>query len=143
MKRALLGGVAALVILSFCGMAFTADKEKPARRAQKQQMSAEEKAWREKLQAMTPQERRVAMATKVLDTELAPWKQVRAIAVGEKATKTVEAIDKIIAGKEAQFKKKLEAIEKQKNRPEAATRKGRGEGRAGGRKGKPAENGEN
>ena len=75
-------------------------------------LTEEEKQWREKLKAMTPEQRRVAMAQKALEKELAPWQEVRKIAAEEKAEKTVAAIDKVIAAKQAQFKKKLEAIKK-------------------------------
>jgi hypothetical protein len=77
-------------------------------------LTEEEKQWKEKLKAMTPEQRQVAMAQKALEKELAPWQEVRKIAVEEKAEKTVAAIDKVIAAKQAQLKKKLEAMAKRK-----------------------------
>lgn len=61
---------------------------------------------------MTPEQRRVALAQKALEDDLAPWKQVRQIAADEKAVKTLAAIDNIIAQKQEQFKKKMAAAEK-------------------------------
>lgn len=133
MKKRLVLTVAALAVLLSCGIALTAEKEKAKGKERQQKITAEEKAWKEKLAAMTPEERRVAVAKKALATELAPWREVRKVAESEKATKTLAAIDKIIAAKELELKKKLEAPEKEK----AGAAKKDGEGtKTGGRKGR-------
>jgi hypothetical protein len=137
MKKKIVLTVAALAILLSCGIAFTAEKEKGKAKAQRQKMTAEEKAWKEKLAAMTPEQRKLAMAKRALEMDLAPWREVRKIAEGEKAAKTVAAIDKIIATKEQQFKKKLEAAEKKKTGATNKTPRKRAEGaKEGGRRGR-------
>ena len=133
MKKMLICSVAALAILLAGSTALTKEKGK-ARKAdketrkvsEKKKLSEQEKQWREKLKAMAPEERRLAMAKKALENELAPWQEVRKVAVEEKATKTVAAIDKIIAAKQEQFKKKLEAM---KEGGPAETDKSKGEGK--------------
>lgn len=126
MKKLLICSVAALAILLAGGTALTKEKgrtktaDKETRRvSEKKKLSEEEKQWKEKLESMTPEERRVAIAKKALETELGPWQQVRKIALEEKAAKTVAAIDKIIADRQQQFKKKLAAM---KDRPAKADR---------------------
>ena len=128
MKKALICSVAALAILLACGTAVPkepgakkargegAKAKVEAKRAQKKEASEAEKQWQQKLAAMTPEQRRIAIANKALEKELSPWKQVRVLAVEEKATKTVAAIDKIIAARMEQHKKKLEAMGKSKER---------------------------
>jgi len=87
-------------------------------------VSEEEKQWREKLKTMTPEERQLAMAQRTFDSEMAPWQQVRKIAAEEKATKTLAAIDKIIAEKKAQFDKRLKTMkERGQSRPKAGAEK--------------------
>lgn len=116
MKKVLICSVAALVLLLTAGTAVTKErtKSKEANRqtkstAENKKLSAEQKQAKEQLKEMTPEQRRAALAKKALEEELAPWQAVRKIAVEEKATKTVAAIDKVIAAKQDQFKKKLQA----------------------------------
>jgi hypothetical protein len=121
MRKLLICTVAALVILLAGGTATakaTAKNEgtniKSKNVGQKKNLSARNKQWREQLKAMTPEQRRVALAQRAFDAEIAPWQQVRKIAAAEKANKTVAAIDKILAGKQEQFKKRLAAIKGKK-----------------------------
>jgi len=93
-------------------------------------LSEEQKQWKAKLEAMTPEQRRLALAQRALENDLAPWKQVRQIAAEEKAAKTLEAIDKIIAQKQEQFKKKMAAAER-RNQPKAEKPMGEGNRSAG------------
>lgn len=127
MKKVLICTVAALVILLAGDTALTRERNRAegrnretARKTKK--VSEQDRQWREKLKSMTPEQRRVAMAQRNFDTELAPWQQVRKIAAEEKAVKTMEAIDKIIADKQSQFKKRLEALNKKKPADEDKTR---------------------
>jgi nitrate reductase cytochrome c-type subunit len=121
MKKVLICSVAALVVLLASGTALTEEKGK-SKEANKQaknaaestKPSAELKQAKEQLKDMTPEQRRAALAKKALEEELAPWQAVRKIAVEENATKTVAAIDKIIAAKQEQFKKKLDATKAEK-----------------------------
>lgn len=116
MKKVLICSVAALVLLLTGGTAVTKERAK-SKEANKQtksitenkKLSTEQKQAKEQLKEMTPEQRRVALAKKAFEEEMAPWQAVRKIAVEEKATKTVAAIDKIIAAKQEQLKKKLEA----------------------------------
>jgi len=114
MKKVLICSAAVLAILLAGGTALTQEKSK-AKKANRQTkvVSEEEKQFREKLKAMTPEERQLAMAKRTFEKSLVEWQQVRKIAAEEKAAKTVAAIDKIIADKQAQFKKKLEAMKKE------------------------------
>lgn len=118
MKKVLICSVAALVLLLAGSTAFTGEKGKAreanrgTKRAAGKSISEEQKQWKAKLEAMTPEQRRVALAQKALEDDLAPWKQVRQIAADEKAVKTLAAIDNIIAQKQEQFKKKMAAAEK-------------------------------
>ncbi|MBL7188226.1 MAG: hypothetical protein ISS70_18030 [Phycisphaerae bacterium] len=113
MKKALICSVAALAILLAASTALTREKgkakgaDRSTKRAGEKKISEEEKQWKAKLEGMTPEQRRVALAQKALDDDLAPWKQVGQIAAEEKAVKTLAAIDKIIAAKQDQFKKKM------------------------------------
>jgi hypothetical protein len=133
--------VAAMVILSASSKAMTEEKNKKraknrnADRAVKK-LSEEQKQWREKLKEMTPEQRRVALAQKNFDAELAQWRQIRKIAAGENAAKTIAAIDKIIADKQTQFKKKM-TMTKEKKTDKGDNVKSEGsrrEGRKGNRK---------
>jgi DNA polymerase II small subunit/DNA polymerase delta subunit B len=132
MKKVLICSIAVLAILLASGAAQTKEKargkgrQKAEMKEAKKKMTEEEKQWREKLEAMTPEERRVAMAKRAFEIELKPWQEVRKIAAEEKATKTVAAIDKIITGKQEQLRKKLEAAAKKEGRREG---KPQGEGR--------------
>ena len=121
MKKALICGVAAFVLLLAGNKALTGEKgrikqdrevNRSAKREAGRKISEEEQQWRAKLEAMTPEQRRLAMAQRTLEIDLAPWKQVRQIAAEEKAVKTLAAIDKIIAEKQEQFKKRMAAAEK-------------------------------
>jgi len=141
MKKVLICIIAAMVIMLAGSKAMTKEKtrskakNKDAARATKK-ISEEQKQWREKLKEMTPEQRRVALAQKNFDAELAPWIQVRKIAVGENAAKTVVAIDRIMAEKQTQFKKKMAAA-KEKTTDKGDNAKGEGnrrEGRKGNRK---------
>jgi len=119
MKKELVCGAIALVFLLAGGTALTKEKSRAreanrgTKRVAGKGLSEEQKQWKAKLQAMTPEERRLALAQKALQDDLEPWKKVRQIATEEKAVRTVAAIDKIIAEKQEQFKKKMEAAEKQ------------------------------
>jgi hypothetical protein len=121
MKKVLICSVAALAILLTGGTAVTKERAKN-REAIKQtknaaegtNASAEQKLSKEQLKDMTPEQRRAALAKKALEEELTPWQAVRKIAVEEKATRTVAAIDKIILAKQEQFKKKLEVMKAEK-----------------------------
>jgi hypothetical protein len=132
MKRVLICSMAALAILLAGSAAQTKERarrtgrEKTGVRQERKKMTEQEKQWREKLKAMTPEERRVAMAKRALEIELRPWQEVRKLAAEEKATKTLAAIDKIIAAKQEQLKKRLEAMGKKRTRPEG---KPKGEGK--------------
>ena len=119
MKKMLICSVAAMVLLLTSGTAVTKEraKNKEANKqtknaAEDKKLSAEQEKAKEQLKDMTPEQRRGALAKKALEEELAPWQAVRKIAVEENATKTVAAIDKIIADKQEQFKKKLGAATK-------------------------------
>ncbi len=121
MKKVLICSVAALVVLLAGGTALTkeAAKNKEATKqvknaAEKTKPSVDLKQAKEQLKDMTPEQRRAALAKKALEEDLAPWQAVRKIAVEENATRTVAAIDKIIAGKQEQFKKKLEGTKAEK-----------------------------
>lgn len=129
MKKVLICSVAALVLLLAGGTAFTGEKgrareaNRGTKRVAGKGVSEEQKQWKAKLEAMTPEQRRTALAQRALENDLAPWKQVRQIAAGERAVKTLAAIDKIIAGKQEQFKKKMAAAQK-RGQVGAAKRKG-------------------
>ena len=115
MKRVMVLSTMALVILLSSAAIQADDTQRIGATTRKAKgMSEKEKQWREKLKAMTPEQRQLEMAQKAMEKELAPWQAVRKIAAEEKAEKTVAAIDTVIAAKEAQFKKKLEAMEKRK-----------------------------
>ena len=127
MKKVLICSVAALVILLAGNTALTRERNRSegrnrenARKTNK--ISEQDRQWREKLKSMTPEQRRIAMAQKNFDTELAPWQQVRKIAAGENAVKTIAAIDKIIADKQSLLKKRLEALNRKKPANEDKTR---------------------
>jgi len=80
---------------------------------------------------MTPEERQLAVAQRTFATEMGPWQQVRKIAAEEKATKTLAAIDKIIAEKKAQFDKRLKVMkERGQAGPKAEAEKRADEGKA-------------
>jgi len=139
MKKVLICGVAALVLLLAGGTALTSERGKAkrtegadriAKRTGAGKISEEEKQWKAKLEAMTPEQKRNALAQRALENDLAPWKQVRQIAAEEKAVKTLAAIDKIIVEKQEQFKKKMIAAEK-RGQPEAEKSKGEGNRPAG------------
>ena len=120
MKKVLICSVAALVILLAGGTAMTQEtnkaKEAPkeaakgAKNVAEKKVSEQDKQWQEQFKAMTPEQKRLALTQKQLDEELAPWLQVRKIAVEENATKTVAAIDKIVTAKKEQFKKRAGAM---------------------------------
>jgi hypothetical protein len=121
MKKLLICNVVALAILLAGGTAMAKETGKNKETntksksvGQKKHLSARSKQWREQLKAMTPEQRRLALAQRAFDAEIAPWQQVRKIAATEKANKTVAAIDKILAGKQEQFKKRLAAIKGKK-----------------------------
>lgn len=140
MKKVLICGVVALVFLLAGDTALTKEKGKAreanrgAKRVAGKAVSEEQKQWKAKLEAMTPEQRRLALAQKALEDDLAPWKQVRQIAAEEEAVKTLAAIDKIIAEKQEQFKKKMAAGEK---RGQPKTDKPKGEGKRPAREKQP------
>jgi len=141
MKKVLICIVAAMVILLAGSTALTKEKNRSRVKnkntaKETKKLSEEEKQWREKLKGMTPEQKRVAMAQRNFDAELAQWRQVRKIAAGENAAKTVAAIDKIMADKQAQFKKKMAVAKEKKPVKGDNTKdeKNRREGRKGKRK---------
>ena len=134
--KVLICTVAAMAIMLAGSTALTREKDRSRVKnrettREKRKLSEADKQWREKLKEMTPEQKRVAMAQRAFDAELAPWQQVRKIAASENATKTVAAIDKIMADKQTQFKKKLAAIKEGKpvkgdeTKDEGNRRKGR------------------
>ena len=128
-KKMLVCSVAALAIVLACSIGLTQDKKQD--REQKKKLAQEKKEWTAKLKEMTPEQRRVAIAKKAFEEDTAPWQEVRKIALSEKAAKTVEAIDKIIAAKAEQLKKKLAAPKKSED---AEQKKIKGEGKRGGKR---------
>ena len=134
MKKVLICSVAALVILLAGGTALTQETAKNKEAAKEAKGAAEKKAseadkqLRQQFKEMTPEQKRLALSQKQFDEEMAPWMEVRKIAVEEKATKTVAAIDKIMALKEEQFKKRSGAMKEDKP---AATEKPAAESKRG------------
>lgn len=132
MKKTLICGALALVLLLAGGTALTKEKgrakeaDRGTKRVAGKALAEQQKQWKAKLEAMTPEQRRLAIAQKALEDDLTPWKNVRQIATEEKAERTVAAIDKIIAEKHEQFKKKMAAAEK---RDRAKTEKARDVGK--------------
>ena len=124
MKKVLICSVAALVILLAGGTALTQEtgkvKEAPkeaskeVKKAAEKKLSEQDKQFKEQFKEMTPEQKRLALMQKALDEELAPWLEVRKVAVEENATKTVAAIDKIIAAKKEQFKKRSGTMKESK-----------------------------
>lgn len=116
MRKILICSIAALAVLLAGSTAMTKEtnkaKEAPkeVKKAAEKKVSEQDKQWQEQFKAMTPEQKRLALTQKQLDEELAPWLQVRKIAVEENATKTVAAIDKIITAKKEQFKKRAGAM---------------------------------
>ena len=116
MKKVLICSAVTLAILLAGSTALTQERgraregNRERRNVAGNKVSEQEKQWREKLKTMTPEERQLAMAQRTFDGEMAPWQQVRKIAAEEKATKTLAAIDKIIAEKKAQLDKRLKAM---------------------------------
>lgn len=146
MKKVLFCSVAALVILLAGGTAMTKEtnkaKEAPkaAKNAAEKKVSGQDKQWQEQFKSMTPEQKRLALAQKQLDEEIAPWMSVRKIAVEENATKTVAAIDKIVTAKKEQFKKRADAMkEKAAGANKPKTENNRPEGQKAERK-KKAQN---
>jgi len=136
MKKVLICSVAAMAIMLAGSMALTKEKDRSRAKNREttgktEKLSEEDKQWREKFKEMTPEQKRVALAQRNFSAELASWQQVRKIAVSENATKTVSAIDKIMADKQTQFKKKLAAMKENKpikgdeTKDEGNRRKGR------------------
>lgn len=120
MKKVLICSVAILSILLANDTALTKEQAKARNikrqtrvASEKKKLSEEEKRFRETLKTMTPEQRQLALAKRTFEKSLISWQEVRKIAVEEKAAKTVAAIDKIIADKQAQFKKKLETMKKE------------------------------
>jgi hypothetical protein len=119
MKKILICMVAAMVILLAGSTALTKEKNRARVKnrdtaKETKKLSEEEKQWREKLKGMTPEQKRLAIAQRNFDAELAQWRQVRKIAAGENAAKTMAAIDKIMADKQAEFKKKMTVAKEKK-----------------------------
>ena len=144
MRKILICSVAALVILLAGGTAMTQEtnKAKEAGKAAKnvaeKKVSEQDKQWQEQFKAMTPEQKRLALTQKQLDEDLAPWLQVRKIAVEENATKTVAAIDKIITAKKEQFKKRAGAMKEKPAEADKPKAEGtRPEGQRAERKKKP------
>jgi hypothetical protein len=91
------------------GLAKDATTEKDT----KQKPTTAQKETPDAKKATTPQQKKIEDAKKAFETEMASWKDVRKMAQGEKASKTVAAIDKIIKAREDGFKKELAQLEKQ------------------------------
>ena len=136
MKRVLICSIVGLFLLSLAGVGSSQEKPRRERAREGAKLTEAEKKWRQELQAMTPQQRQVAMAKKNLENELASWQEVRKIALSENATKTVAAIDKIVVAKQEAFKKKLAAQEKRQAGPQDRE-KGRDKGKAAEGQNKP------
>ena len=111
MRHLMICAVASLAIL--CAGDVGLAKHRGERKEQKR-ATQEDKEWRQKLKTMTPEQRRIAVAQKALETDLTMLRQMRKTAVEEKATRTMAAIDKAIAAKEEQAKKLTAALEKRK-----------------------------
>jgi hypothetical protein len=89
-------------------------KGNKGQRREQRKTTQEDKEWRQKLKAMTPAQRRIAIVQKGFETDLATLRQMRKTAAEEKATQTVAQIDKAIAAKEEQSKKMTAALERKK-----------------------------
>jgi hypothetical protein len=140
MKKTTVFSVAILAVLWASSMALAGGKATEKRQGRQRKVSAEQTAWLEKLKTMTPEQQQVAKAKKSFETAVAPWRKIRLLAAQEKATKTVAAIDQIIAAKEKQLNRKLAGLQKPKagpkKEPKAQTnkkteRKGRGKKKTG------------
>ena len=114
MKKTMTFSVAILVILWAGSQCMGQEKGREKRQGNRGKVSVEQKVWQEKLAKMTPEQQKIARAKKAFEVAVAPWRKVRLIAVKEKATKTVAAIDQVIAVKEKQFKRRLGAQKKAK-----------------------------
>ncbi len=121
MKKTMTFAVAILAILWAGSMCIGQEKGREKRQGNRGKVSAEQKAWQEKIAKMTPEQQQAARAKKAFEAAVAPWRKVRLIAVKEKATKTVAAIDQIIAAKEKQFKRRLGG--QGKTRPQTRAKK--------------------
>jgi len=136
MRKVLVLSIVALTFLC-ASVGLSKDKKAKAEGGQQKKLTAEGKQWREQLKAMNPEQQVIAKAKKAFEDDVAPWKEVRKIAESEKATKTMAAIDKILAAKEEQFKKKLASLEKKtgyqgKSKDKGASKdKGDGKGKKG------------
>lgn len=128
MKIRMLSIIAATLILAMSVQSAEAKGEAKAKeRDQKAKLAQEKKEQQEKLKAMSPEERRIFIVKTAFSAEIAPWLEVRKIALEEKASKTVAAIDKIIAAKEEALQKKISPAKKAK---EAEPKKAKDEGKA-------------
>lgn len=144
MKKILICSVAALAVLLAGSTAMTKETNKAkgatkeAKNAAEKKVSEKDKQWQEQFKAMTPEQKRLALSQKQLEEELAPWLEVRKIAAEENATKTVAAIDKIVAAKKEQFKKRAGAMKEKSAEAEKPKAEGtRPEGQKPERKKKP------
>jgi hypothetical protein len=108
MKPTLICTAVALAVLwaGSITLAKNATGQKPAT-TQKQAAEVKEAG-----KTLTPQQKRLETLQKSHESEMTPWKEVLKIAEEEKATKTIAAINKVIAAKEEAYKKSLAQLEK-------------------------------
>ncbi|MCF7975486.1 MAG: hypothetical protein K9N55_16835 [Phycisphaerae bacterium] len=111
MSKAKKVSLAVVTILWLAGMCLGQGKAPAKKQGNRAKASAEQQAWQEKLQKMTPEQQEVAKAKRAFETTVAPWRAVRLMAVEEKAVKTLAAIDQVIASKEQQLAKRLATLE--------------------------------
>jgi hypothetical protein len=123
MKKTLTFSLAIVAILWAGSMCMGQEKARQKKQGARAKVSADQKAWQEKLKNMTPEQQQVARAKKAFGTSVAPWRKVRKIALQEKATKTLAAIDQIIAAKEKQFSRRMAGPAKGKAKPQARVKR--------------------
>jgi hypothetical protein len=119
MKRKMTFSLAIVVILCAGSLCMGQEKARQKNQGARAKVSAEQKAWQAKLKKMTPEQQKIARAKKAFEASVAPWRKVRQIAAKEKATKTLAAIDQIIAAKQQQFKKRMAGQGRANARPQA------------------------
>jgi hypothetical protein len=121
MRHLMMCAVVSLALL--CAADVGLAKGNKGQRREQRKATQGDKEWRQKLKAMTPAQRRIAIVQKGFETDLATLRQMRKTAADEKATQTMAQIDKAIAAKEEQAKKMTAALERKKGgrKGEAAT----------------------
>jgi len=124
MKKTLALSIAILAVLWSAGVGSGREQKNPEKRQARQaKVSEEQKAWQEELKTMTPEQQKVAKAKRAFELAVAPWREVRLIALQEKAVKTLAAIDLNIAAKEKVLNRRLAALEKGNAGPQAGAKK--------------------